>query len=83
LATISVVFKNDYSDSRKWTIWDVGIDPSSPKILFDDYLDKDASTQPLAFHQEDGGVHGYARYKRSDGPATDLTVSDGDIVSMT
>jgi hypothetical protein len=82
MATITATFQNNYSESRKWTIWDVGIDPASPKLLFDDYLDKDQDIAPLTLHQDDGGIQGHARYKRSDGALTDVDVSSGDIVQM-
>ena len=82
MATVSIKFENDFGDSRKWAIWDTGIDPNAPRLLFDDYLDGGASAGPFALHQDDGGVQGHARYQRSDGPATNIDVSDGDVVSM-
>lgn len=82
MATITATFKNDYGESRKWTILDVGIDPVTPKLLFQDYLDKDQPTPALQLHQDDGGIQGHAQYQRSDGSPTNVDVSDGDVVSM-
>jgi hypothetical protein len=82
MAFISASFQNSYGASRKWTIWDTGIDPSAPKVLFDDYLDAGAITSAFQLHQDDGGIHGHAQYQRSDGALTSVDVSDGDTVQM-
>jgi hypothetical protein len=82
MAFITAKFQNNYSASRKWTIWDTGIDPNAPLVIFDDYLDVDALTPPLQLHQDEGGTQGHARYQRSDGALTVVDVSDGDTVPM-
>jgi hypothetical protein len=79
---ISASFQNSYGASRKWTIWDTGIDPSSPKVLFNDYLDVGAITPAFQLQQDAGGVQGHAQYQRSDGALTSVDVSDGDTVQM-
>jgi hypothetical protein len=79
---ISAQFQNNFNASRKWTVWDVGIDPNAPAVLFDDYLDVNALTPPLQLQQDAGGIQGHAQYQRSDGPVTAINVSDGDIVLM-
>jgi hypothetical protein len=83
MAFISATFQNNYGASRKWIIWDTGIDPSAPKVLFNDYLDVGASTSALQLQQDDGGVQAHAQYQRSDGATTSVDVSDGDTVQMT
>jgi hypothetical protein len=82
VAFISASFQNNFGASRKWTIWDLGIDPNAPAVIFNDYLDVNASTPALQLHQDNGGTQGHARYQRSDGPLTEVDVSDGDTVQM-
>jgi hypothetical protein len=82
MAFITATFQNNYSASRKWTIWDTGVDPSAPLVVFDDYLDVNALTPPLQFQQDSGGIQGHAQYQRSDGAPAMVNVSDGDTVLM-
>ena len=82
MAFISATFQNNFGASRKWTIWDTGIDPNAPSVIFNDYLDVNASTPSLQLHQDDGGADGHAQYQRSDGPLTSVDVSAGDTVQM-
>lgn len=82
MAVISAKFVNTYGSSRKWTIWDTGIDPNDPKIVFDDYLDVNQETPALELH-DIGAGHGQVQYKRSDGNLiVGVEVSDGEIKSI-
>ncbi len=81
MPNISATFVNNYGDSRQWAIWDTGIDPNSPKLLFNDYLAPDASTQ-LSLYSGDG-IYGSAQYQRSDGAPTLVdNITDQSQVSM-
>lgn len=80
MPTISATFKNDYSESRRWVIQDIGIDQDNPKTIFDDYLEPNAVTDPLSLYND--GFNSVALYKRSDGSPTRVDVRDGDQVSM-
>ena len=82
MAQISVTFQNNYSESRKWVIYDTGIDPTTPSLIFNDYLDINAATPPLQLQQDADGYQGHALYQRSDGAATNVDASDGDTVMM-
>lgn len=81
MATISVTFRNDSGVSDKFTVLDIGISPTNPKTLFDDYLDPGKDTGPEDVYQD--GIHGHVQFKRGGGVAQLLDVSDGDVVSMT
>lgn len=81
MAQITATFQSDYSESRHWTIVDVGIDQNSPLGIFDGYLASGDVTGPLQLYSEDG-LHGLAMYQRSDGAPTRVDVSDGDQVKM-
>ena len=79
---ISVSFTNNYGDSRQYAIWDLGRDPNSPPVIFNDYLDSNQSTSPLPVHSNDFGET-RVMYQRSDGPQQVVdNLSDGDSVSM-
>ncbi len=81
MANISATFVNNYSDSRQWAIWDTGIDPNSPKLLFNDYLAAGASTQQSLYSAD--GIYGSAQYQRSDGPVQVVdNITDQSQVSM-
>ena len=80
MATISATFKNDYGDSRKWVILDLGRDPNAPPVIFSDYLEPDQTTPPLGLYSD--GFAAHAQYARSDGAPTNVDVNDGDTVSM-
>ena len=81
MATLQATFTNNYGQSRHWYIWDVGIDPGAPKLIFDGYLDNAQSTDPLTLYSD--GFHATAQHQRSDGPLmTDSNISDRDNVSM-
>jgi hypothetical protein len=82
MATINAIFRNDFSDSRHWTIVDTARDPNSPPVLFDDYLDPGAATAALALYSGDG-VYGQVTYQRSDGaPTVADSITDGSVVGM-
>jgi hypothetical protein len=82
MPTINASFRNDYSQSRLWTIVDTARDPNSPPVLFNDYLDPGASTAALALYSADG-VYGQVTYQRSDGaPTVADSITDGSVVSM-
>jgi hypothetical protein len=79
---ISVTFTNSYGDSRQYGIWDLGRDPNSPPVIFNDYLDSNQSTSPLPVHSNDFGET-RVMYQRSDGPQQVVdNLSDGDNVPM-
>jgi hypothetical protein len=78
---MTVTFQNNYGASRKWTIWDTGIDPNAPAIIFNNYLDVNAVTGPLTVYDLGAG-QGKAQYQRSDGPLFAIDVSDGSTVPM-
>jgi hypothetical protein len=79
---INATFTNNYGDSRQYAIWDLGRDPNSPPVIFNDYLDANQSTNPLAVHSNDFGET-RVMYQRSDGPQQVVdNISDGDNVSM-
>lgn len=81
MAEISATFTNNYGESRQWAIWDTGIDPNSPKLLFNDYLAPGASTAQNLYSAD--GIYGSARYQRSDGAAQVVdSITDGSQVSM-
>ena len=40
---ISATFTNKYGESRKWVIFDLGRDKTSPPVIFNDDLDIDQS----------------------------------------
>ena len=77
MGDIRARFTNHYDESRKYTIWDLGRDPNQPPVVFDDYLDKGKSTDWLTLHER-----GRVRYKRSDGSAQEVDVSDSRDVDM-
>jgi hypothetical protein len=81
MANITATFVNGYGDSRQWAIWDTGIDPNSPKLLFNDYLAPGDSTQQSLYSAD--GIYGSARYQRSDGaPQVVDSITDQSQVSM-
>ncbi len=77
---ITATFVNDYGQSRKWVVLDIGRDPNAPPVIFNDYLDVGQSTGALTVYSD--GYHGQAQYQRSDGPLTNIDVNDGDTISM-
>jgi hypothetical protein len=79
---ISVTFTNNYGESRQYAIWDLGRDPNSPPVIFNDYLDVSQSTNPLAVHADEfGGSR--VMYQRSDGlQQVEDSISDGQNVMM-
>jgi hypothetical protein len=80
MGDISVMFHNNYGESRHFMIWDMGRDPNSPPLIFDGYLDKDQKTDWLTVYAD--GAWGKVLYQRSDGAATNVDVSNGDDVAM-
>ena len=66
MPNISASFRNDYSESRRWTIVDTGRDPNSPPVIFSDYLEPGQATQAFDLYSSDG-VYGQVTYQRSDG----------------
>ncbi len=82
MAQINATFKSSYSDSRAWVIKDYGIDPNSPRIIFNDYLGPGDVTAPLSLYSIDG-VYGQASYQRSDGAEQMVdSITDGSEISM-
>ena len=82
MAEISATFKNDYGESRHWTIVDQGRDPNAPPTIFDGYLAPDEATSALTLYSSDG-IYGRAAYQRSDGAVTVVdSITDGSQVSM-
>lgn len=82
MANIYAQFKNNYSESRKWVIIDLGRDPNAPPVVFNDYLDPNGVTDALQIYSSDG-TWGKVQYQRSDGPAQVVDdVTDGSTVSM-
>ena len=82
MPNIAATFRNDCGQSRRWMIVDLGRDPNSPPIIFNDFLDKDESTQELRVFSDDE-IFGRIMYQRSDGPQQVVDVSNGDLVRMT
>ncbi len=80
MSDINVTFTNNYGESRHFQIWDVGRDPNQPPEVFDGYLDENQTTDWIALHGD--GSYGRVMYKRSDGAATTLDVTDGNNVDM-
>jgi len=81
MANIMATFVSNYSDSRQWAIWDRGIDPNSPRPLFNDYLAPGESTQQTLYSAD--GIYGFAQYQRSDGPLQLVdNITDGSQVSI-
>lgn len=79
---ISASFRNDYSESRHYSVVDTGRDPNSPPVIFDGYLEPGQITQSVAVYSEDG-VYGKISYQRSDGAVTVVDdVTDNSVVSM-
>ncbi len=81
MPTITATFKNNYGESKLWTILDLGRDPSAPSQVFRDYLEPDQVTDPLTLYSADG-VYGLAGYQRSDGQLQRVDVSDQSEVDM-
>jgi hypothetical protein len=81
MASISVTFRNNTDASAKWTIFDTGIDPANPALVFSDYLDKDASTVALPIYADDFGA-GHVQYQGGSGAQQLADVRDGDTVAM-
>lgn len=82
MPNISASFRNDYSESRRWTIVDTGRDPNSPPVIFSDYLEPGQATQAFDLYSSDG-VYGQVTYQRSDGaPTVSSSITDGSVVSM-
>ena len=82
MATIGATFRNDYGSSRQWVIWDVGRDPNSPPVIFNNYLEPGQSTDLLSLYSSDG-VYAAALYQRSDGAPTNVdSITDNSQVSM-
>jgi hypothetical protein len=79
---IVATFKSDFSESRKWTIWDTGRDPNAPLTIFDGYLEPEQVTDSLTIYSEDG-VYGIVAYKRSDSAVTgEVSVTADSEVSI-
>lgn len=82
MADISVAFENTYGESRQYAIWDMGRDPNSPPVIFNDYLAPGQVTSTLPLYASDG-IYGRALYQRSDGPQQVVdSITDGSNVRM-
>ena len=82
MADISATFSNDYGESRRFVIVDIGRDPNNPPGIFDGYLEPGQSTQSLTLYSADG-IYGKVSYQRSDGAITVVdNISDNSAVSM-
>jgi hypothetical protein len=82
MANIRAVFRNTYSESRRWVIVDTGRDPNSPPTIYDGYLDPDGTTDPLDIYSGDG-IYGQVQYQRADGaPTVEANIVDGSEVRM-
>lgn len=78
MGDISATFTNNYGESRRYMIVDMGRDQYNPPVIFDDYLDRDQTTDWLTLHDE-----GRVMYQRSDGPQqVEDNIRDGDNVRM-
>lgn len=80
MGDININFKNNYGESRHFTIWDVGRDPNMPPVIFEGYLDDDQETGDLTMQGE--GSYGRAMWQRSDGSVTTQDVTDGNTYGM-
>jgi hypothetical protein len=80
MSDIKAKFTNKYGESRKYTIWDEGRDPSSPPVVFAGYLDAGNATDWLTL--QGNGSYGRVKYQRSDGSATTTDVTDGNNYDM-
>ena len=82
MASIKAIFKNEYSESRRWVILDIGRDPNSPPVIFDGYLDSGSETGPLEIYSSDS-IYGKTQYQRSDGaPTIEDSITEGSVVRM-
>ena len=81
MPNITASFKNNYGQSRRWVIADLGRDPNIPPVLFNDYLEPDEKTPELILYSSDG-LYGQAQYQRSDGTSYIVNISDHDSVDM-
>lgn len=82
MADINATFCNNYSESRKWAIWDMKRDPNAPPVIFNDYLEPNQCTGSLTLYAGDD-LWGQAMYQRSDGAQNVVdTITDGSTVQM-
>lgn len=81
MAEIRARFCNGDTESRLWTIFDVGADPDHPPELFTGYLEPGGCTDPVVLYSADG-MFGHVRWQSSDATAGEAMVHNGDTVGI-
>jgi hypothetical protein len=82
VAEIIAKFCSHFSESRLWTILDIGRDPEAPMELFSGYLESGECAGPFTLYSKDGHF-GHAGWRRSDASIMEEgDVEDGGTVEM-